>query len=48
MLLGRTNLLTVPVYFWLADKLEEMPGVGRAFVHVDHEVSHRPEHRKYD
>lgn len=25
----------------LQDKLEEMPGVGRAFVHVDHEVSHK-------
>lgn len=30
----------------LQDKLEEMPNVGRAFVHVDHEVSHKPEHRK--
>ncbi|GAA6011076.1 hypothetical protein JCM10207_005487 [Rhodosporidiobolus poonsookiae] len=30
----------------LQDKLEELPQVGRAFVHVDHETSHAPEHRK--
>ncbi|CAE6446464.1 unnamed protein product [Rhizoctonia solani] len=32
----------------LQDKLETLPGVERAFVHVDHETTHRPEHRKYD
>ncbi|KAM0789804.1 hypothetical protein ACM66B_006656 [Microbotryomycetes sp. NB124-2] len=33
----------------LQDKLEELPHVDRAFVHVDHEVDHRPEHtRKRD
>jgi len=32
----------------LQDKLEELPGVERAFVHVDHETTHRPEHRKYE
>ncbi|EJD55411.1 CDF-like metal transporter [Auricularia subglabra TFB-10046 SS5] len=33
----------------LQDKLEVLPNVGRAFVHVDHETSHRPEHQKiYD
>lgn len=26
----------------LQDKLEMLPNVGRAFVHVDHETSHRP------
>ncbi|KAG8963155.1 hypothetical protein FRC03_003356 [Tulasnella sp. 419] len=31
----------------LQDKLETLPGVERAFVHVDHETTHRPEHRKY-
>ncbi|PBK67829.1 CDF-like metal transporter [Armillaria solidipes] len=31
----------------LQDKLETQPMVERAFVHVDHEVSHKPEHRKY-
>ncbi|KAG7444710.1 CDF-like metal transporter [Guyanagaster necrorhizus] len=31
----------------LQDKLETLPMVERAFVHVDHEVSHKPEHRKY-
>ncbi|KAK0204380.1 hypothetical protein DFS33DRAFT_1452992 [Desarmillaria ectypa] len=31
----------------LQDKLETMPMVERAFVHVDHEVLHKPEHRKY-
>jgi len=30
----------------LQDKLEVLPGVERAFVHVDHETSHTPEHRK--
>ncbi|KDE07238.1 hypothetical protein, variant [Microbotryum lychnidis-dioicae p1A1 Lamole] len=30
----------------LQDKLEELPKVDRAFVHVDHETSHKPEHRK--
>ncbi|KIY50262.1 CDF-like metal transporter [Fistulina hepatica ATCC 64428] len=30
----------------LQDKIETLPGVGRAFVHVDHETDHRPEHRK--
>jgi len=30
----------------LQDKLEALPGVERAFVHVDHEITHRPEHRK--
>ncbi|BGP20697.1 hypothetical protein JCM10213v2_008860 [Rhodosporidiobolus nylandii] len=30
----------------LQDKLEELPQVTRAFVHVDHETSHKPEHRK--
>jgi len=30
----------------LQDQLETLPRVDRAFVHVDHEVSHAPEHRK--
>ncbi|GAA6030145.1 hypothetical protein JCM8097_009284 [Rhodosporidiobolus ruineniae] len=30
----------------LQDKLEELPQVGRAFVHVDYETSHKPEHVK--
>jgi len=30
----------------LQDQLETLPRVDRAFVHVDHEVSHQPEHRK--
>jgi len=30
----------------MQDKLETLPGVERAFVHVDHEATHRPEHRK--
>ncbi|THV03053.1 cation diffusion facilitator 1 [Dendrothele bispora CBS 962.96] len=30
----------------LQDQLETLPMVERAFVHVDHEVSHKPEHRK--
>jgi len=31
----------------LQDKIELLPNVERAFVHVDHETLHRPEHRKY-
>ncbi|EKM61576.1 uncharacterized protein PHACADRAFT_248262 [Phanerochaete carnosa HHB-10118-sp] len=31
----------------LQDKIEVLPNVGRAFVHVDHETTHMPEHRKY-
>ncbi|KAH8110677.1 CDF-like metal transporter [Phellopilus nigrolimitatus] len=31
----------------LQDKLEVLPNVGRAFVHVDHETTHTPEHRKF-
>jgi len=30
----------------LQDKIEVLPGVERAFVHVDHETTHTPEHRK--
>ncbi|EIW85687.1 CDF-like metal transporter [Coniophora puteana RWD-64-598 SS2] len=30
----------------LQDKIEVLPNVERAFVHVDHETTHRPEHRK--
>ncbi|KAF8559898.1 CDF manganese transporter [Imleria badia] len=30
----------------LQDKLEDLPNVERAFVHVDHETTHPPEHRK--
>ena len=30
----------------LQDKIELLPGVARAFVHVDHETTHRPEHRR--
>ncbi|KIK54969.1 hypothetical protein GYMLUDRAFT_231377 [Collybiopsis luxurians FD-317 M1] len=30
----------------LQDQLETLPMVERAFVHVDYEVSHKPEHRK--
>ncbi|EPS94410.1 hypothetical protein FOMPIDRAFT_1033379 [Fomitopsis schrenkii] len=30
----------------LQDKLESLPNVERAFVHVDHETTHAPEHRK--
>jgi len=26
----------------LQDRIEELPGVERAFVHVDHESTHRP------
>lgn len=31
----------------LQDKIEVLPNVERAFVHVDHETTHAPEHRKY-
>ncbi|KAI0714834.1 CDF-like metal transporter [Earliella scabrosa] len=31
----------------LQDKIEVLPNVGRAFVHVDHETTHYPEHRKF-
>ncbi|OBZ78819.1 Metal tolerance protein 7 [Grifola frondosa] len=31
----------------LQDKIEVLPNVGRAFVHVDHETTHAPEHRKF-
>ncbi|KAI9513113.1 CDF manganese transporter [Russula earlei] len=31
----------------LQDKIEVLPNVGRAFVHVDHETTHLPEHRKH-
>ncbi|KAF9032155.1 CDF-like metal transporter [Hymenopellis radicata] len=31
----------------LQDKLEVLPNVERVFVHVDHETTHLPEHRKY-
>ncbi|KAF5345693.1 hypothetical protein D9758_013039 [Tetrapyrgos nigripes] len=30
----------------LQDEIEVLPNVERAFVHVDHETSHSPEHRK--
>ncbi|ORY33456.1 hypothetical protein BCR39DRAFT_520196 [Naematelia encephala] len=30
----------------LQDQIEALPDVDRCFVHVDHEVSHKPEHRK--
>jgi len=30
----------------LQDKIEVLPNVERAFVHVDHETDHIPEHRK--
>ncbi|XP_074317817.1 metal tolerance protein 9-like [Silene latifolia] len=30
----------------LQDKLEQLPEVERAFVHVDHEVTHKPEHQQ--
>ena len=30
----------------LQEKLETMPFVERAFVHVDYESDHRPEHQK--
>ncbi|KAK0466146.1 CDF-like metal transporter [Desarmillaria tabescens] len=31
----------------LQDKIEELPDVERAFVHVDYETTHTPEHRKH-
>jgi len=31
----------------LQDKLETLPNVDRAFVHLDHEVDHKPEHARY-
>ncbi|GAA5882748.1 hypothetical protein JCM3774_003254 [Rhodotorula dairenensis] len=44
---GETTLLVAhDVSQALQDKLEELPQVDRAFVHVDHETSHKPEHRK--
>ncbi|GAA5884236.1 hypothetical protein JCM6882_002190 [Rhodosporidiobolus microsporus] len=44
---GETTLLVAhDVSQALQDKLEELPQVDRAYVHVDHEVSHKPEHRK--
>lgn len=30
----------------LQDRLETLPMIERAFIHVDHEVDHQPEHRK--
>ncbi|KAJ7645562.1 hypothetical protein DFH06DRAFT_1425356 [Mycena polygramma] len=30
----------------LQDKIEQLPNVGRAFVHVDHDSSHKLEHQK--
>ncbi|KAL7418424.1 hypothetical protein Q5752_006882 [Cryptotrichosporon argae] len=30
----------------LQDQIEALPDVDRCFVHVDHEVDHKPEHRK--
>ncbi|KIK70436.1 hypothetical protein GYMLUDRAFT_89471 [Collybiopsis luxurians FD-317 M1] len=30
----------------LQDKIETLPNIGRAFVHVDHETFHAPEHRR--
>ncbi|KAH7352135.1 hypothetical protein KP509_19G031500 [Ceratopteris richardii] len=32
----------------LQNKLESLPDIERAFVHLDYEVSHRPEHSQYD
>ncbi|EFJ22209.1 hypothetical protein SELMODRAFT_173239 [Selaginella moellendorffii] len=32
----------------LQNKLESLPDIERAFVHLDYEVSHRPEHSNYD
>jgi divalent metal cation (Fe/Co/Zn/Cd) transporter len=29
----------------LQDKLEELPSVERVYVHVDHEITHKREHR---
>ncbi|PLW09734.1 hypothetical protein PCANC_24013 [Puccinia coronata f. sp. avenae] len=31
----------------LQDKLEALPNIDRAFVHLDHEVDHKPEHARY-
>ncbi|CAH7688991.1 cation efflux family-domain-containing protein [Phakopsora pachyrhizi] len=31
----------------LQDKLEALPNVDRAFVHLDHEVEHKPEHSRH-
>ncbi|KAH9809882.1 hypothetical protein DFH28DRAFT_1132666 [Melampsora americana] len=31
----------------LQDKLETLPRVDRAFVHLDHETNHKPEHNRY-
>ncbi|KAL8279048.1 hypothetical protein RQP46_008506 [Phenoliferia psychrophenolica] len=31
----------------LQDQLETLPSVDRCYVHIDHETSHSPEHRKY-
>ncbi|CAG8544349.1 1085_t:CDS:2 [Ambispora leptoticha] len=31
----------------LQEKLESLPNVDRAFVHVDYETSHKPEHQKH-
>jgi len=31
----------------LQDKIEVLPNVERAFVHIDHETTHIPEHRKF-
>ncbi|KAL7410780.1 hypothetical protein BDY24DRAFT_343675 [Mrakia frigida] len=44
---GKTLLSTAhDISQALQDALELMPGIDRAFVHVDHEVTHAPEHRK--
>ncbi|EJU02838.1 CDF manganese transporter [Dacryopinax primogenitus] len=32
----------------MQDKIEALPGVERCFVHVDHETTHKPEHRKVE
>jgi divalent metal cation (Fe/Co/Zn/Cd) transporter len=32
----------------LQDKLESLPEIERAFVHLDYEVTHRPEHAYKD
>jgi divalent metal cation (Fe/Co/Zn/Cd) transporter len=32
----------------LQDKLEVLPNVERAFVHVDHEATHRPVRVRYE
>lgn len=31
----------------LQDQIEALPDVDRCFVHIDHEVEHKPEHRKH-